>query len=422
MPRIETVSIEDVFPYVDEYGNEFLSRDYSLKENQEYVHELARSMARRGVPDEPVTLARDGGVYRIVAGNSRVMAMRELGTKRFPAVILDDEDVQAAVETAVRTNTKKKYEAVEESRLVQQLALFGSDEYVAEVAGIGLERAKRARRGAQIASDAAEDMTLDHLEAVAELAEQDEAAAARLAAASEATWRTVLRHEESALRSARLRESLRRAAEEAGAGIVDAEWERQGRYVGFAESAARLKELVGTCGDPVVLMWDDSWARASVYDLAAEEDGDGGRGERIDEARSKLQACDAARREFACSRLASPYWPTTARNLAKALRDEVVGFLEAHEGDFTEGAMAAATADAGSKAAAAIQWRLVMKPAAPSIATAVVDGTLSEWMRPTVAGWIALGELLAKDGYSPSDDEAGLVEALRGLIGGGSDE
>ena len=107
MPRIETVSIEDVFPYVDEYGNEFLSRDYSLRENQEYVHELARSMARRGVPDEPVTLARDGGVYRIVAGNSRVMAMRELGTKRFPAVILDDEDAQAAVETAVRTNTKK---------------------------------------------------------------------------------------------------------------------------------------------------------------------------------------------------------------------------------------------------------------------------------------------------------------------------
>lgn len=79
MPTIETVNIDDVYPWEDEYGNEFLSRDYSTKENQRYVQRLADSMRAKGVPDEPVQLSRDGGIFRIVSGNSRVRAMRQIG-------------------------------------------------------------------------------------------------------------------------------------------------------------------------------------------------------------------------------------------------------------------------------------------------------------------------------------------------------
>lgn len=70
---IETVSIEDVYPLVDEFGNDLARRDYTLKENQAYVQELARSMRSKGIPDEMVTLVRDGGIYRIKAGNSRII-------------------------------------------------------------------------------------------------------------------------------------------------------------------------------------------------------------------------------------------------------------------------------------------------------------------------------------------------------------
>ena len=49
MPAIEHVSIEDVYPWEDEYGNEFLSRDYSTKENQKYLERLAESMRAKAV-------------------------------------------------------------------------------------------------------------------------------------------------------------------------------------------------------------------------------------------------------------------------------------------------------------------------------------------------------------------------------------
>ncbi len=175
MTTIETVSIEDVYPLEDEYGNQYLSRDYSTKENKAYVKELARSMAAKGVPDEPVVLVRDGGIYRIKAGNSRVMAMRELGTKRFEAVIDEDDTPQSLVEAAIRTNTKKKYEAVEESRFVQQLALLAPDEYVGDVAGMEPAKVARIRKARAVVDDAAEDMSLLRLIAIGEFADDPEA-------------------------------------------------------------------------------------------------------------------------------------------------------------------------------------------------------------------------------------------------------
>lgn len=176
---IETVSIEDVYPLYDEYGICMASRDYTTKENQAYVDELARSMRAKGVPDEMVTLVRDGGIYRIKAGNSRVMAMRKLGTKAFPAIVEDETPEQAIeqaiVETVVRTNTKKKYEPQEESRFVRQLAMFGDDDYVAEVSGIEAAKVAKVRRASRVVRDAADDMSLLRLITIAEFADDPEA-------------------------------------------------------------------------------------------------------------------------------------------------------------------------------------------------------------------------------------------------------
>lgn len=216
---IEMISIEDVYPLVDEYGNDLATRDYSLKENQNYVDELARSMKAKGVPDELVTLVRDGGIYRIKAGNSRVMAMRKLGTKKFQAIVEDESTEQAVVETVVRTNTKKKYTATEESRFVRQLALFGDDAYVSEVSGIEPEKVAKVRRAAKVVHDAADDMSLLRLMTIGEFADDPEAVEA-LTNCTEREYQTIAKRFEARRKKERGASELAQELEERGIAIV----------------------------------------------------------------------------------------------------------------------------------------------------------------------------------------------------------
>lgn len=184
MLELVRVKVADIFPLEDEYGNKFLSRDYDLPANKEYVSALAASFGPSGEPDEQIKLIRDGDVYRIKAGNSRVMAMRELGTEECWAVIDTDDTVQSVLETVVRTNTKKTYEPIEQSRFEQQLLLFGDDKYVSEVSRIGIDDVARMRRGRSIAGEKAETYTLDRLFALGEF-EGDEHAVKMIEEASD---------------------------------------------------------------------------------------------------------------------------------------------------------------------------------------------------------------------------------------------
>lgn len=188
MKELVKVKLEDVYPLEDEYGNNFASRDYTTPENKAYVKELAESMRAKGVPDEEIQLVRDGQIYRIKAGNSRVMAMRELGTKECYAVIDDEDTVKSVLETVVRTDTKKRYEPVELSRFIRQLQLFGDDKYVSEVSRIDRGKLSRVRRSAQAVGDAADDMTLDRLEAIEEFID-DPDAVGELTNCKESEWR-----------------------------------------------------------------------------------------------------------------------------------------------------------------------------------------------------------------------------------------
>lgn len=188
--QIERVNIEDVYIVEDEYGNQYLSRDYSLKANQDYVDELAASFGANGEPNEPPVLVRDGGVYYIKAGNSRYMAMKKLGTKTFTAVIDEDDTKQSLIEAAIRTNTKKQYEDVEESRFVQQLLLLCPDDYVSEVTKLPASDVAKARRVAKQSDEAAYDMTLERLIALADFDEGSEEYDSILNA-SEDSWKRI---------------------------------------------------------------------------------------------------------------------------------------------------------------------------------------------------------------------------------------
>ena len=234
-PRIERVKVALIEPLVDEYGNEFLSRDYSLQVNKDYVTELAESFGPSGEPDEHVKLVRDGDVFRIKAGNSRVRAMKQLGTEECWAVIDDDDTVQGVVETAVRTNVKKKYEPVEESRFTQQLAMFGDDEYVGGVSGIGAEKAARLRRGRAMAGEKAEQMSLDRLYVLPDFEGRPEMVE-QIIDSNEGSWRGVA----DRLRREKEREETREAF---AAKAVELN-------IGLVEDRPSDKRWVMTCDGP----------------------------------------------------------------------------------------------------------------------------------------------------------------------------
>ena len=178
MLQIRKVSIKDVFPVEDEYGNLYLSRDFSQQVNKDYVKALADTF-RDGEPDTPPLLVEDGGIYRIKDGYCRIEAMRLLNTRSFTALVeLNGGDLavdEVVADTVVRTNAKKKYEALEESRFVQQLALMRDDEYVSHASGIEKDKVARIRRAAQVAGDEADQMSIDRLLALEEFSDDPSA-------------------------------------------------------------------------------------------------------------------------------------------------------------------------------------------------------------------------------------------------------
>ena len=287
---IETVSIEDVFPLEDEYGNSMARRDYTLKANKDYVKRLAESFnPETKQPDEPPVLVRDRGIYRIKAGNSRVEAMRLLKVKSFTAVV-EDGDEKAVVEAAWRTDTKKTYEEAERADIFKALTLFGDDEYVSQVTGIEKKRVGRIRKGAERDGEAVEQMPLGWYEAMGEF-EGDAEAQEMLLKAGARAWESVAR----SLRGKREAEE-RRAAIEAAVLLAGAEVaakpkvssEAAGKGV-FADdlmkvedikngyctqfllhkdadaSVTRLRAFLESNGDSVVVIEDDDVANCHVH-------------------------------------------------------------------------------------------------------------------------------------------------------------
>ena len=412
MPTIETVSIDDVYPWEDEYGNAYLSRDYSTKANRDYVHELARSMRAKGVPDEPVTLARDGGIFRIVAGNSRVMAMRELGTKTFPAVILDEAEARAAVETAVRTNVKKKYEAAEESNLFQQLLIFGDDQYVSEVSGIDAGQVAKIRRARRAVDDAAEDMSLDRLAAIAEF-EGDEQAVAALSSCKESEWERVARDQRWRIEREEADRQIREALE--AAGIVVLRDRPQGAiFVSYVSTPSNMPEAAGPLAPTCAVRNGNGGYSLLRMPNADDEENERAEAERREEAavqreHDKLVAarCTARRSEWLAAHLANG-GAAALRNLQAGAVDAIsdargVEWLEDHGIAPTAGPVEIAA------------WVTRLDGYEHGVWWYGWGGGGARTANGTrVADWHEVYEALAADGYEMDDEERAMFELYEG--------
>lgn len=230
MQTLETVELCDVFPYEREDGEAMNPRDFSTKESAAHIADLAEQFKHNRLnPGQPVMkpiLYRDGGIYRIIDGECRVRAMRSIGTKRFLAEVYDDlDDAELArteaAKAMVETDVKLGLSAAEKSRGVQtMLALDIPDEEVAAAARTDAATVRKARRAVRKVQDAAYDMTLDRLAAIAEF-EGDDEAVAELRDCKQSDWQRVYAGLKSRAEQRRNRAEVVAVLADAGVEFVD---------------------------------------------------------------------------------------------------------------------------------------------------------------------------------------------------------
>lgn len=230
MQTLETVELCDVFPYEREDGEAMNPRDFSTKESAAHIADLAEQFKHNrlnlGQPVMKPILYRDGGIYRIIDGECRVRAMRSIGTKRFLAEVYDDlDDAELAraeaAKAMVETDVKLGLTAAEKSRGVQtMLALDIPDEEVAAAARTDAATVHKARRAVRKVQDAAYDMTLDRLAAIAEF-EGDDEAVAELRDCKQSDWQRVYANLKSRAEQRRNRAEVVAVLSDAGIEFVD---------------------------------------------------------------------------------------------------------------------------------------------------------------------------------------------------------
>lgn len=229
MATIETVNIEDVYPF-ELNGTVMNPRDTSTKDCKAYIDELAEQFKNNPFnPGHPYTqpiLWRDGGIYQIIDGECRWRAMKQIGTKHFEAIVYDTlEDAEQARKMAamgmVATDTKKPLTAVEKSRGVQTtLDMELPDEAIASIAKTDAVGLKKMRRARVAVDDAAEDMSILRLIAIGEFSD-DPMAVKALTNCKESEWQGVHNRLVSKRKREETLEAIKTALEEAGVEIVD---------------------------------------------------------------------------------------------------------------------------------------------------------------------------------------------------------
>lgn len=230
MQSLEEVAICDVYPYERADGEPMNPRDFTTRESAEHIAGLAAQFkANRLNPGQPVMkpiLYKEGGIYWIIDGECRVRAMRAIGTKRFLAEVYDDlDDAELArteaAKAMVETDVKLGLTAAEKSRGVQtMLALDIPDEEVAAAARTDAATVRKARRAVRKVQDAAYDMTLDRLAAIAEF-EGDDEAVAELRDCKQSDWQRVYAGLKSRAEQRRNRAEVVAILADAGIEFVD---------------------------------------------------------------------------------------------------------------------------------------------------------------------------------------------------------
>jgi ParB/RepB/Spo0J family partition protein len=118
------------------------------REDMGDLEALARSIeATGGQPVSPIVVVPDGGVYRIVDGERRWRAMRELGAERVDCIVVDGYDDADELVAMMATDDKLRLTDEERARGTQRMLRLDVPEgRAAGALGATAEGVRRARR------------------------------------------------------------------------------------------------------------------------------------------------------------------------------------------------------------------------------------------------------------------------------------
>ncbi|MEG0322621.1 MAG: ParB/RepB/Spo0J family partition protein [Raoultibacter sp.] len=128
-----------------------------------------------GEPVNPPVVVQDGSIYRIVDGERRYKGIKHNKLTSCHVIVCEDMDEANTMVAMLATDDKQQLSDVERSRGVQQMLLLGVDPTKVErTARLAKGDAARVRQAMDRVDDAAEDMTLDRMLAIAEFADDAE--------------------------------------------------------------------------------------------------------------------------------------------------------------------------------------------------------------------------------------------------------
>lgn len=423
MQTLETVELCDVFPYEREDGEAMNPRDFSTKESAAHIADLAEQFKHNRLnPGQPVMkpiLYRDGGIYRIIDGECRVRAMRSIGTKRFLAEVYDDlDDAELArteaAKAMVETDVKLGLTAAEKSRGVQtMLALDIPDEEVAAAARTDAATVRKARKAVRKVQDAAYDMTLDRLAAIAEF-EGDDEAVAKLRDCKQSDWQRVYAGLKSRAEQRRNRAEVVAILADAGIEFVDECPEGFAACRTFSDyrpDLAALDAYVADNADEGLLAEETPFG---VTLLAPVEEGadEAARAEAQRKADFYAAYEDGAkaRREWLAAHVGDPksMRRTALALTALAMEDQAVEAFEEMLGrpiDRTP-----------TELAAAIGWRAAWNMNSWTAWALANDGTSMHLSREVIENVTIAYEAMKADGYEPNEAETETYEACKARL------
>lgn len=385
--------------------------------------------AHPGEPLNPPLLVQDGGVYRIVDGERRWRAMGIAGTEEFDAVVCEDwADADAAL-AMLATDDKKPLDEVERSRGVQRALLLGVEPQKVEKAARrkGLRKVKKA---AERLGGEAELMSLDHLLAVAELADENPRLSDEVANADEGTWERVYRDAKEQVERERAAQALRDKAAELRLDLEEGAERPEGMC--YALTCRTPEDLEAAAeeyaGGALYILSVSAWdgARVVVYTAPPDEEADPEREaakERLDAMAERVGDMLHSVRAFLVPRLMRP---TACSELRECMDEAVKAWLGDREAQWTWGGKASRWLDeaewegerprggADGMVLAAImrEWLQSAEPSAAVLGMACGLDAMQGYGRDQLKAFLDAMGAAVGDGWQASREDMALMAEL----------
>lgn len=421
--QLQTVNIEDVFPDKNNPRKTF-----------EGIDELAASFdlnsERPGEPFTPPILVQDGGIYRIIDGERRYRALKKRKATSFTANVCSDMDEANTVMAMLATDDKQPLSELEKSQGVQTMLLLGVDPVKVEKAA-KIKGAAKVKRALEVVDDAAEDMTLDRMIAIAELAD-DEDAVEKLTNCSEKEWQQVYRDIIQVKERAAAHEALTDAIDDMGIPIYDGPNEGY-NFVIRVQTPENLEgffEDTSADGYIAVDTSTDFSVAYSLYYEAQEREVDPAVSREIEKReilKSQIDESENRRMVFYLSMLnqtrAAGGYPPAIMNTAQLVVDEIKEskFYENVATVDEEFEMNFASKDFDDIALVSFADDAFMVGQIWNVGQ-IISGVANEWSIDTYANYVGVIDAFLADGYQPEPWEVELFERIRAVKLEGSDE